>query len=405
MQIGRARIAGYLYDCVVAYFDHAATTAVRETALAELVRCTQILGNPSSVHGAGQAARAILESARDRVANALNCNRSEVVFTSGGTESNNQAVKGLYWSRQASDSNLDLIITAATEHHALIDPIEWLEQNQGARVHWLRVDHSGQFDLAELQAVLRREAGRVALISLMWANNETGVVNDIPTVCRMAAEFGVPVHSDAVAAVGHLPVDFANSGLTAMSISGHKVGAPIGVGALLVSRAAKPVSLLHGGGQERGLRSGTMNYPLAASFAVAIDEAVAELPQRASRLQELRDELERFVLSQVSNAVVTVASSPRLPDNAHFMFPELLGDTLLYTLDAAGVQVSTGSACQAGVVGPSHVLLGMGYSEQQAKSCIRFTLGHTTTSDDVALLKAVFPDAYASAKRASTAGV
>ena len=396
---------GYLYDCVVAYFDHAATTAVRETALAELVKCAQILGNPSSVHGAGQAARAILESARDRVANALNCNRSEVIFTSGGTESNNQAVKGLYWWRQASDSNLDLIITAPTEHHALIDPIEWLEQSQGARIHWLRVDSTGQFDLAELEAVLQREAGRVALISLMWANNETGAVNDIPAVCRLAAEFGVPVHSDAVATVGHLPVDFAGSGLTAMSISGHKVGAPIGIGALLVARAAKPVSLLHGGGQERGLRSGTMNYPLAASLAVAVDEAVAELPERTNRIRQMRDQLEQHVLSLVPDAVITVGSGPRLPDNAHFMFPGLLGDTLLYTLDAAGVQVSTGSACQAGVVGPSHVLIGMGYTEQQAKSCIRVTFGHTTTSDDLAHLQSAFADAYVRAKRASTAGV
>lgn len=405
MAISNARPTSHLYDCPVAYFDHAATTAVRESALAELVRCTQILGNPSSVHAAGQAARAILESARDRVAAALNCNRSEVIFTSGGTESNNQAIKGLYWKRQADDPKQDLIISAATEHHALIDPIEWLEQQQGARVHWLSVDSSGHFDLAELQAVLKHEAGRVALVSLMWANNETGALNDIPEVCRMAAEFGVPVHSDAVATLGHHPVDFAASGLTAMSISGHKVGAPIGIGALLVSRTAKPVSLLHGGGQERGLRSGTMNYPLASAFAVAVEEAVAELPTRTERLRQLRDSFEQHVLNLIPDARITVGTGDRLPDNAHLMFPGLLGDTLLYTLDAAGAQVSTGSACQAGVVGPSHVLIGMGYSEQQAKSCIRVTFGHTTTPEDLEFLKSVFLDAYQRAKRASNVGV
>lgn len=389
----------------MAYFDHAATTTVRQSALAELVKCTQILGNPSSVHGAGQTSRAILEAARDAVAQSLVCNRSEVVFTSGGTESNNQAVKGLFWARRAENPMLDLIITATTEHHALIDPIEWLERHQGARVHWLAVDRTGQFDLAELREVLERERDRVALISLMWANNETGAVNDIPAICSIAAEYEVPVHSDAVAAVGHLPISFSDSGLTAMSVSGHKIGAPIGVGALLVARSAKPVSLLHGGGQERGLRSGTMNYPMAAAFSVAVQEAVAELPERVARLLPLRDRVERFVLDLVPDAIATTGGSSRLPDNAHFLFPGLLGDTLLYTLDAAGVQVSTGSACQAGVVGPSHVLLGMGYSEQQAKSCIRISLGHSTTEEDIAEFEAAFPKAYEVAKRASTAGV
>lgn len=357
------------------------------------------------MHGAGQAARAILESARDTVAKSLGCNRSEVVFTSGGTEANNQAVKGIYWARQAANPEFDLIITAPTEHHALIDPIEWLEHHQGARVHWLKVDARGQFDLLELSEVLERESGRVALVSLMWANNETGAVNDIPAVCKLAAKFGVPVHSDAVATVGHMQINFEQSGLTAMSVSGHKIGAPIGVGALLVARNSKPVSLLHGGGQERGLRSGTMNYPLAASFAVALEESVNELPDRPKRLSQLRDRVEKFVLSQAPEAVATISGGMRLPDNAHFVFPGLLGDTLLYTLDAAGVQVSTGSACQAGVVGPSHVLMGMGYSEEDANSCIRVSLGYNTTEADVAKFESVFLDAYQRAKRASTAGV
>lgn len=387
------------------YFDHAATTQVREAALAELVRCTRQLGNPSSVHAAGQASRAMLENARDSVANSLGCDRSEVIFTSGGTESNNQAIKGLFWARRAEVAERDLIISAATEHHALIDPIEWLESNHGARVHWLEVDRHGAFNLAELSAVLERESGRVAMISLMWVNNETGVINDIAEVCRVAADYGVPVHSDAVAAIGHTPVNFATSGLTAMSVSGHKVGAPIGIGALVVARAAKPVSLLHGGGQERGLRSGTMNYPMAASFAVALGEAVAAGSQHFERLAELRDCVQSAILKAAPDAVVTNADSHRVPDNLHVLFPGLLGDTLLYTLDAAGVQVSTGSACQAGVVGPSHVLIGMGYSEAEAKSGIRITLGHNTTQADVDHLIEVFPEAYQRARLASVAGV
>lgn len=389
----------------MAYFDHAATTPVRATAVAEIVRCTELTGNPSSVHSAGQQARAILEDSRDRVAAALGCHRSEVIFTSGGTESNNQAIKGIYWQRHQADPALDLIISAATEHHALIDPIEWLEKHQSARVHWLKVQESGLFDLAELERVLDSERGRVAMISLMWANNETGVVNDIKSICEIAAMHGVPVHSDAVATVGHLAIDFAGSGLTAMSVSGHKVGAPIGVGALIVARSAKPESLLHGGGQERGLRSGTMNFHLAASFAAALTEATAELDVREERLAALRDRLQRELLALVPNAIVTNAAAPRLPDNLHIIFPDLLGDTLLFTLDSEGVQVSTGSACQAGVVGPSHVVLNMGYPEQLAKGCIRISLGHTTTTDDIEHLLRVFPTAYERAKKASTAGI
>ena len=396
---------GKVYDCVVAYFDHAATTPVRATAIAEFTRCTELTGNPSSVHSAGQRARAILEDARDRVAAALGCNRSEVVFTSGGTESNNHAIKGMYWQRRQADPALDLIISAATEHHALIDPIEWLEKHQSARVHWLTVQQSGLFDLDELERVLEAERGRVSMISLMWANNETGVVNDIPRICEIAAKYGVPVHSDAVATVGHLAIDFASSGLTAMSVSGHKVGAPIGIGALIVARSAKPESLLHGGGQERGLRSGTMNFPLAAAFAAALAEATAELDDRELRLAGLRDHMQRELMKLAPNAVVTNAAAPRLPDNLHVIFPDLLGDTLLYTLDSEGVQVSTGSACQAGVVGPSHVVLNMGYPEQLAKGCIRISLGYTTSPADVDHFLRVFPAAYERAKKASTAGI
>ena len=387
------------------YLDHAATTSVRASALAALTGALSLLGNGSSVHAAGQAARAVLENARDSVAKSLGCHRSEVIFTSGGTEANNQAIKGIFWTRNRENPSCKLIITAATEHHALLDPVEWLEREQGAEVHWLKQNRSGVFDLAELESLLELRGSEVALISLMWGNNETGVLNDISAVTSLASRFGIPVHSDAVATVGHVPVDFAASGLAAMSVSGHKVGAPIGVGALVVARSLKPTSLLHGGGQERGLRSGTMNYPLAAAFASALAESVADLKNRAVRLSELREMLESGVRQVVPSVIFTTSDVERLPDNSHMLFEDVRGDTLLYTLDAAGIQVSTGSACQAGVVGPSHVLIGMGWSESAAGSCIRVTLGHDTQASDIEQFLQALPNAYSVAKLASSVGI
>jgi cysteine desulfurase len=382
------------------FLDHAATTQLRPEALAALTAALTTLGNPSSVHSAGQAARQILEDARDALALAVDCHRSEVVFNSGGTEADNQAVKGIFWARRRAEPGRSVIISAATEHHALIDPIEWLERHDGAEIHWLPVAQNGTVDLAALREYLAQNHERVALITLMWANNETGVITDIPAVCRMAAEYQIPVHSDAVAALGHLPLSFRESGLAAMSVSGHKIGAPIGVGALIVSRRLKLDSLIHGGGQERSLRSGTMNYPLAASFAEAARVAVATLRAREQQTRALRDYLESEVRKLVPNVVVTAATAERLPDNAHFIFPGILGDSLLFLLDSAGVQVSTGSACQAGVVGPSHVLIGMGYSEDLAQACIRVTLGYGTTAEDIDKFLAALPAAHAAAIRA-----
>lgn len=382
------------------FLDHAATTQLRPEALAALTAALTTLGNPSSVHSAGQASRQILEDARDTLALAVDCHRSEVIFNSGGTEADNQAVKGIFWARRRAEPGRNVIISAATEHHALIDPIEWLERHDGAEIHWLPVAQNGTVDLAALREYLTQNHERVALITLMWANNETGVITDIPSVCRMAAEYQIPVHSDAVAALGHLPLSFRGSGLSAMSLSGHKVGAPIGVGALIVSRSLKLDSLIHGGGQERSLRSGTMNYPLAASFAEAARVAVATLPAREQSTRALRDYLESEVRKLVPEVIVTAATAERLPDNAHFIFPGILGDSLLFLLDSAGVQVSTGSACQAGVVGPSHVLIGMGYSEDLAQACIRVTLGYSTTKADIDKFLAELPPAHAAALRA-----
>lgn len=382
------------------FLDHAATTVLRPSAQQAMLEAMKYLGNASSVHSAGQSSRKLLEDARDQVSTALGCHRSEVIFTSGGTESDNAAVKGIYWNQVAKSPSKKLIISSYTEHHALIDPIEWLEQHEGAEVIWLRVRTNGEVDLEQLSDLISNRHQDIALISLMWANNETGVITDIEAVTALANPFNIPVHSDAVAAVGHIDVDFATSGLSAMSVSGHKIGAPIGVGVLIVSRSTKLDSLIHGGGQERSLRSGTMNYPLALSFAAALSEAVAEVSTRQQKLSKLRDFLESEVQRLIPDVLVTASGSNRLADNSHLIFPGCLGDSLLFLLDIAGIQVSTGSACQAGVVGPSHVLLAMGHDEDSANGCIRITLGHTTEKADIDAILDALPLAYLGAKKA-----
>ena len=374
------------------FLDHASTTTLREESRAALLEALEETGNPSSVHSSGQLVREILEDARDQIAKAINCNRSEVIFLSGGTEADNHAIKGIYWQQNAKDSNRNIIITAATEHHALLDPAIWLEVNQGAKVHYLEVESSGMVNLNSLQGFLSENHQSVALISLMTVNNETGVITDIQKVSEIAKPFSIPVHSDAVAAFGHVPIDFAKSGLAAMSISGHKVGAPIGIGALIVRRDMKPESLLHGGGQERALRSGTMNFASAAAFAAAATASMADMTSREEKLGQLRDELEKKVLELVPEAIVTAKGANRVPHNAHFIFPGTQSDSLLFLLDQKGISVSSGSACQAGVLGPSHVLIGMGIEESLAKACIRVTLGHTTTATDIdAFIAAIGP--------------
>lgn len=378
------------------FLDHAATSPLRPEALAALTTALSQLGNPSSTHSHGQATREILEQARDKIAHAVGCNRSEVIFCSGGTEANNQAIKGIWWSRKSPTRKV--IISSPLEHKALLDPIEWLVANEGAELLEVPIRH-GAVDLAALENILLNRHNEIALISLMWVNNETGVITDIDRVVELAKGYEIPVHSDAVAALGRVPINFAQSGLTVMSISGHKVGAPIGIGALIVRRDAKPSSLIHGGGQERGLRSGTMNYSLASAFAVAAEQAVAQLPETQSRLKQLRDRIESEVKSAIPSVIITANGAMRVEHNAHFIFPGVNNDSLLFLLDQQGVSVSAGSACQAGVLGPSHVLIGMGYSEAEAASCLRVTLGYTSTEQDaeafVAALKSAYPKALA----------
>ena len=365
------------------FLDHASTTSLRPCAKEALSDALDFLGNPSSVHSQGRATRELLEESRDKVAKACGANRSEIIFNSGGTEGNNHAIKGIFWDRVTKDPDCKIIISSRTEHHAVIDPVQWLGENQNAEVVYVEHALNGMIDLDSLRSLVSKHKQRVALISLMWVNNETGVISDIPAVTEIASEFDIPVHSDAVAAFGHVPIDFRASGLTAMTLSGHKVGAPIGVGALVVARSAKPISLVHGGGQERALRSGTMNYPLASSFAAAAKEAVTELDHEMARLGALKDQLEAAVMEAVPSAIITAQGANRAAYNAHFVFPGTQSDAMLFLLDQKGVCVSAGSACQAGVLGPSHVLLGMGFSHLEASACVRVTLGKTSTLQDV----------------------
>lgn len=368
------------------YLDHAATTPMVPAAVEALTKHLRDVGNPSSLHASGRHARRIVEESRETIAQALNCRPGEVVFTSGGTEADNLAIKGLHWSRVAELGPAPRLISTAVEHHAVLDPLHWLQEGDEAEVRLVGVDADARVDLAELETLLAE--GPVSMVSVMWANNEVGTLQPIEEVVALAARFDVPVHTDAVQAVGAVPVDFARSGVDALTLTGHKVGGPYGVGALVVRRELELTPLVHGGGQERDIRSGTLDTPAIAGFAAAVELAAKHQAEHAARVAVLRDELVRGVLGAVPDAVLNGHPTHRLPGNAHFSFPGCEGDSLLMLLDARGIECSTGSACSAGVPQASHVLLAMGRAEDDARSSLRFSLGHTSTEADVAALVA-----------------
>lgn len=392
------------------YLDHAATTPISAPALAALTNLISRSGNPSSLHGAGRRARATVEQARETIARAAGAHPTEVIFTSGGTEADNLAVKGLFWSRRDADPRRTRILVSAVEHAAVQDTVEWLAKSEGAKAVWLPVDETGTLDLEALKRELDDGgADSVALVTCMWANNEVGTIQPIADVVALAAPHGIPVHSDAVQAFGSVPLDFKASGLAAMSISGHKIGGPVGVGALLLGRAVTLTPVQHGGGQERSVRSGTLDTAGIAAFAAAAQDVTENLAAESARIAGLRDAIIAAVRSAVPEAVLrgtdpAVNSSGRLPGNAHFTFPGCEGDSLLFLLDMAGIESSTGSACTAGVPRPSHVLLAMGLDEDTARGAQRFSLGHTSTPADVDAFVAALPQAHARAKQAGMAG-
>jgi cysteine desulfurase len=379
------------------YLDHAATTPMLDEALEAYVSAAREVGNASSLHAPGRAARRRVEESRESIAAALGARPSEVIFTSGGTEADNLAIKGMFWARRAAGTGRVRVVSSAIEHHAVLDAVEWLKRHEGAAVTWLPVDEVGRLSPAALEESLGDD---VALATAMWANNEIGTLQPIVELAAVATAAGIPFHTDAIQAVGQVPVDFAGSGVAALTVTAHKLGGPVGVGALLLGRDIAATPLLHGGGQERDVRSGTLDVAGIVAFAVAVESSVKRQQEYAATVSALRDELIGRVRAILPGTILNGDAVDRLPGNVHFSFPGCEGDALLMLLDAAGIACSTGSACSAGVAQPSHVLLAMGADEDRARSSLRFTLGHTSTRADVDALIAALPGAVERARRA-----
>jgi cysteine desulfurase len=385
------------------YLDHAATTPMHPAAIEAMTTVLATVGNASSLHGTGRVARRRMEEARETLAKLLGARPSEVIFTAGGTESDNLAVKGIYWARRDAEPRRRRIVTTAVEHHAVLDSVEWLAEHEGAEVTWLPTASDGSVSPAALRDALQ-DHDDVALVSVMWANNEVGTIMPLTELAAVAGEFDVPMHSDAVQAIGQIPVDFAASGLSAMSVAAHKFGGPTGVGALLLRRDTACVPLLHGGGQERDVRSGTPDVAGAVAMAAAAEVAIENMDTTTARVAVLRDRLVDGVLSGIDDVVLNGATgAQRLPGNAHFTFRGCEGDSLLMLLDARGIECSTGSACTAGVAQPSHVLIAMGADPASARGSLRLSLGHTSVEADVDAALDVLPGAVERARQAALA--
>jgi cysteine sulfinate desulfinase/cysteine desulfurase-like protein len=389
--------------CGDVYLDHAATTPMLPEALAAMTEELGQLGNPSSLHNQGRRARRVVEESREQIADAYGARPSEVVFTSGGTEADNLAVKGLYWARRQASPQRRRVGVAAAEHHAVLDSASWLAQYEGAEVCWLPVDSTGMVSAATVREFIETDPDSAAMVSVMWANNEVGTVQPVAELAAVAREYQVPFHSDAVQAAGQLPVSLAGSGATALTVTAHKLGGPVGAGALLLARGAAPVPVLHGGGQERDVRSGTLDTPAIRAFATAVEISRMRLGDTAKRLAALRDDLIVKVQAAVPDVILNgpPPGPHRLPGNAHFSFPGCEGDALLMLLDAKGIACSTGSACTAGVAQPSHVLLAMGADDARARGSLRFSLGYSSTQHDIDCVGAVIREVVERARRAT----
>ena len=387
------------------YLDHAATTPMLAESIAAMNAELAQVGNPSSLHSSGRRARKVVEESRETIAAALGARPIEVIFTGGGTEANNLAVKGLFWAAQQKDKNRKRVLVSAVEHHAVLDPVMWLGEHEGAEIEILPVDNLGRVLPETLRKAFEKNPDDVALVTVMWANNEVGTVQPIAELVKISHEYKTVFHSDAVQAVGCLEVHFQNTDLDAMTVSGHKVGGPQGIGALVVKRDIELIPLLHGGGQERDVRSGTLAAPAIAGFAAAITTAVSQRVSRAARLSSLRKDLIKRIQEQIPDVVLNGDPENRLPGNVHFSFRGCEGDALLMLLDAQGIECSTGSACSAGIPQPSHVLIAMGRDEITARASLRFSFGATSTPDDVDAVMQVLPAIVERAKRAGKPAV
>ena len=363
------------------YLDHAATTPMFDIAIDAMNTSLRKLGNPSSLHTEGRSTRKDVEDAREKIAKGVGCLSSEVIFTGSGTEANNAAIKGLFWH-----SDKKVILISSIEHHAVLDPAHWLVEHEGAELFEIPVDADGVIDLVFLKKTVAERASEIALISVMHSNNETGVIQPIAEVVKIAGD--IPVHCDAVQSFTKVPLSFKDLGLFAMTVSGHKVGGPLGIGALILRRAVEIPALLHGGGQERDIRSGTLNAPSIVALAAAVEAKLYD----ASKVAELRDSFEAGVLASRPDAVINGKSAPRLPGISNITFPGTQSDSLLLLMDSQKVSCSTGAACTAGVHRPSHVLMAMGLTDVLSQSSLRFSFGTTNTASDVAYALSVLPD-------------
>ena len=379
------------------YFDHAATTTMVEPAIAALTDAIKKLGNASSLHSAGRSVRKDLEQAREQIAQAIDCAPSEVIFTATGTEANNLAIKGLYWL--GVKKNKKVIITSTFEHHAVADPITWLAEHEGAQVVPIDVDRNGFVDLKQLAAQVEEHKNNIALISIMHANNEVGTIQDINQVVKIAGD--IPVHSDCVQSFGKVELSFKKLGVIAATISAHKIGGPLGVAALILRKGLDIEPVLHGGGQERDLRSGTFNAPGIISFAAAAANAVDNRKERELKIRELKSELIQTIKKNISDAWVNGDQEKSLPGIVSITFPKTDSEGLLLLLDGEGIACSTGSACSAGVQRPSHVLMAMGLTEDETTSTLRFSLSYSNTINEIAKLGSVIATVVARSKAAS----
>ncbi len=362
------------------YLDHAATTPMFDVAIEAMNSSLRKLGNPSSLHTEGRSTRKDVEDAREKIAKAIGCLASEVIFTGSGTEADNAAIKGLFWH-----ADKKVILVSSIEHHAVLDPAHWLAEHEGAELIQIPVNSDGVVDVEFVKKIIAEHGSEIALISVMHSNNETGVIQPIAEIVKAAGD--IPVHCDAVQSFTKVPISFKELGLFAMTISGHKVGGPLGIGALILRRAVEIPALLHGGGQERDIRSGTLNAPSIVALAAAVEANLYD----AEKVAVLRDSFEAGVMKARPDAVINGKNSDRLPGISNITFPGTQSDSLLLLMDSEKVSCSTGAACTAGVHRPSHVLMAMGLSDVVSQSSLRFSFGSTNTQADVDFALSVLP--------------
>lgn len=363
----------------MAYLDNAATTAMLPEALEVMYREAANVGNASSLHGAGRRARRVVEESREKLAAAVGAKPQEIIFTASGTEANNLAVKGLFWNAGATKR---AILSSPIEHHAILDPLEWLEREHNVTLHLADVDSNGRTKVESVAQLLSEHQNEISFVTVMHSNNEVGALQPVEEIAAISREYKIPIHTDAVQSFGKVPLDFAKLGVNALTLSGHKIGGPLGVAALVAKKDLELTPLLHGGGQERDVRSGTLHTPAIAAFATAAELSQQRLQANVDRIKSLRERLIKGVTSAVEDVRLNGGAST-LPGIAHFTFAGAEGDALLLLLDAQGVQCSTGSACSAGIAQPSHVLIAMGMSAKVARSSIRFSIGTTTTEQEI----------------------